>query len=205
MRAASALLTALVALAWISEARAQDSAVSRANDGWEKPLTLAMNLGLGTPTGFVGAEAQYDPVRYLGFAGGVGVNRVGPQLMAAVRPRLPLGNSVALSLSLGWSMGPHEQVDDPWFYVDGPGLPVFDRHWAPAHWINADAGVEVMSDRTWLRVYFGIARLLNVDDFTCTGDDIDVCKTGVWSEDPGGDYSPWQSYPFIGVQLGVMP
>jgi hypothetical protein len=193
----------LVALAAVSHATAQDPG-RRANDGWGKPLTLALNLGLGTPTGFVGAEAQYNPLRDLAFAGGVGVNAVGPQLMAAVRPRLPLGESVGLSLSLGWSMGPHEQVDDPWFYVDGPDSPVFDRHWALAHWLDMDAGVEVVSAATRLRVYLGIARLLDVADYTCTGDDIDVCETGVSSEEPG-DYSPWQSYPFIGVQLGVMP
>lgn len=198
-----ALLTMFAALAVVSKATAQDAA-SRVKSGWEKPLTLAMNLGLGTPTGFVGFEPQYDPIRYLGFAGGVGVSRGGPQLMAALRPRLPLGERAALSLSLGWSMGPHEQVNDNWFYIDGPGMPVFDRHWAPAHWLNMDGGVEVISGQGWLRVYFGITRLLNVADFTCTGDDIAACETGVWSED-SNDYSPWQSYPFIGVQLGVMP
>lgn len=201
--AVAAALSVLLTLVLVSKGRAQDSARG-ASDRWEKPFTLALNLGLGTPTGFVGAEAQYNPSRYLGFAAGVGVNRVGPQLMAALRPRLPLSETVALSLSVGWSMGPYKQVDDASFYIDGPYPPVFDRHWAPAHWINVDAGLEVMSGATWIRVYFGIARLLNVNDFTCTGDSLSVCETGVWSEEPT-DYSPSESYPFIGVQIGFMP
>jgi hypothetical protein len=133
---------------------------------------------------------------------GTGASSAGLQLMAALRPRLPISRHVALTLSAGWSMGPHKQVEDASFYIDGPTPPIFDRRWALAQWVNFDAGVEVRAPGGFaIRTYVGVARLLNVDDFTCTGPDAAVCEGRVPASD-GGTYDTTVWYPFFGLTLG---
>jgi hypothetical protein len=201
-RRSGILILLLVVCAPAREARAQAASAS-ANDPWELPFLLALNVGLGTPTGFIGAEGQWNPSRYFGLAAGAGTNADGLQVMIAMRPRFPLTDHVALTLSGSWSMGPEDQVEDNWFYIDGPAGPEFERHWAPAHWASADAGVEVRYPPVSARSYLGVSQLINVDDFGCTGEDIDACESSYYPDDDR-TYEPTETYPYLGVSIGVV-
>jgi hypothetical protein len=158
---------------------------------------LALNLGLGTPLGFGGVEAQYNPLRFLGIAAGVGGNSDSAQVMLALRPRFPLGRDVALTASVGWSTGPHRQLDGRLFVLFGPRK--FARAWDHAHWFNLDLGFELRpSDHFQIRTYFGITQLINVGAYRCSGDNIDLC------ENPTADYTPNHWYPYFGVAFALL-
>jgi hypothetical protein len=118
-------------------ARAQDSAAS-SHDPWASHFVLSLSAGLGTPTGLLGGEVQYNPLKYVGVAGGVGANTDGVQVMLAIRPRFPASSHLAFTAGAGWSMGRDDQVEEPLLYIDGPYPPTFVRHYDLAHWINWD-------------------------------------------------------------------
>ena len=56
----------------------------------DKPLTLNLVLGLGTPTGEIGATAEYSLTDLLAVGVGVGIGVGGPQLATSGRFRLAL-------------------------------------------------------------------------------------------------------------------
>jgi hypothetical protein len=177
------------------------SVVAQDHDAWAKPFLLAVDIGLGTPIGLAGLEAQFNPLRSLGFAAGVGTNDVGLQVMLALRPRYAVTSVVAFSGSVAWSIGPDRQSEQAFLGNDGPEhIPEFDRDWSHAQWINADVGVEVR-EVIQFRPYVGIARLLNVDDFRCSNasaEDLPVCKS------LSGEVAPWAVYPYVGFSVGVV-
>ena len=186
----------LIACAIASHAHAHDGA-NVAPDVWDKRYQIAINAGFGTPIGFLGAEAQLNASRYFGIAVGAGASGDGPQVMFGVRPRIPLTDYLAVSLSGSWSIGPHTQEQNYLLGNDGPEeLPEFGRSWALAQWANLDLGVEAR-DVVQLRAYVGLADLLNPRAFSCSGEDLVECE----AKSP--DYEPTDVYPYIGLALGA--
>jgi hypothetical protein len=135
-----------------------------------RPVTLEARFGLGAPTGLLGLAVTYSPLPAFGFDCGAGTNTLGLQLACSVRGRLVLSSrersfgldwARALTLSSGFSGGRY--VDSHFFEqltaVDGP-RPA-ELHFARAYWWNADLGAEWRDGAFVLRVFVGVALLLN--------------------------------------------
>lgn len=177
----------------VSSARAQSVA-----DPWEKPFAVEGQVGVGTPLGFVGAQAEYAPFPWLGLSGGIGLSDDGLQIAMMPRLRVPLG-SVALALGLGMSAGAEEQRA-----CEGPGGlcldmdyegPEYDRTWNLGVFGNAEVAMEVRARSGFVfRTSLGMALLLNAGDYDCRGPDADTCIKD------DSDVAVW--FPYLGVSFG---
>jgi hypothetical protein len=140
-----------------------------------RPLTLEARLGLGAPTGLLGLAVTYSPLPAFGFDCGAGTNTLGLQLACSVHGRLVLSSreetfgldwARALTLSSGFSSGRY--VDFHSFEnltaVDGPNPA--ELHFARAYWWNTDLGAEWRDGAFVMRVFVGVALLLNPNAYT---------------------------------------
>lgn len=64
---------------------------------------------LGGRLGMVGMALNYAPIQNLAFEAGVGMGGFGPQLGAAIKPKLVIGEGIALELSAGYSYGDYKE------------------------------------------------------------------------------------------------
>jgi len=100
--------TALVVLASVVGAAGE---VSAADTGVyeSKPTALYVQLGLGTPLGELGLEAEQTLTSHLAVAAGAGWGAGGPQGAAMARLRLG-GDRAKLVIGAGLSGGPYEWI-----------------------------------------------------------------------------------------------
>jgi hypothetical protein len=105
----------------------------------DKPLTVNFVLGFATPTGEIGATAEYNFANWFAAGAGVGTNSIGTQLAAFGRFRLATyqGPGVAHGLDLvaAFSTGQYE-----WPIANGDS-----GYWKErAYWIQAGLDYEVL-------------------------------------------------------------
>lgn len=124
------------------------------NDGYKnRPFAIELQgAPFGGPLGIFGVALNYAPIQNLSFEAGVGVGGFGPQVGAAVRPKLIIGEDVALEFSVGYSFGDYKQIG-----MTGAGY-LFRN----CSWINADIGFEWRAPgHILLRPFFGFSKLVN--------------------------------------------
>jgi hypothetical protein len=141
----------------------------------ERPFSVNVAAGFGTPVGLGGAIVEYSPLPVLGLGVGLGTNLEGPQLTALLRLR-PLhwetrNNAFAISLAVAVSEGPYSSNDDlsNATLVDGSS----DRYaWLDhAVWLQPDLQFEYAS-RSGFRLAvsgLGFGFLMNGDSARCRG------------------------------------
>jgi hypothetical protein len=140
-----------------------------------RAVTVEARFGLGAPTGVLGLAVTYSPLPALGFDCGAGTNTAGLQVACSLQGRLVLGSrerslgrrwARALTLSSGFSAGRY--TASHWFEaltaVDGPGPAELD--FARAYWWNTDVGAEWRDGAFVLRMFVGVAVLLNPHAYT---------------------------------------
>jgi hypothetical protein len=149
-------------------------------DRWEaRPFSLAGQLGLASPGGLFGVEAEYALQRWLVLGGGAGptllgdANGWGFQGGAWLAPRLAL-TSVAFGVDLGASAGPYATQA----FLDEHG------DWSrydTAGWFNAAARFQYLSQSGFsFRAFLGAATLLNPNSGWCgTGTEDTQCRRKV--------------------------
>jgi hypothetical protein len=133
-------------------------------------LGVQLPLGIGMPTGLLGAVLDWTPIPALSIEGGIGVDRSfgilgdsgGFQWSIMPRLRLVPVPGVGLSVGLGVSGGSYEWCDSCPF-ENG------DRwDWKQALWLNAEFGAEYRwMNGMGLRAVVGAASLMNSADVSC--------------------------------------
>jgi hypothetical protein len=92
----------LLGVLWTAPARAAEVELSNFE---HRPFAVYAQLGLGTPLGWGGVEAEATLFRYLALSGGVGAGFSGPQVAFMPRLRLPFERRAAFTLGAGVSYG----------------------------------------------------------------------------------------------------
>lgn len=177
-----ALLSLIVARVSLADTTtvARKSRASRESAWARKPLALEARFGIATPIGAAGVGIDYSPLEFLGLECGVGTNFVGPEVGCGARLRLSMPSGTrALYLGASGSLGPHEQTEDTRYGalavlhapMSAMGHSSYSASYevALAKWADVELGYESRSrEALVLRVYAGVASLLNADDAIAT-------------------------------------
>jgi hypothetical protein len=134
-------------------------------------LGLEIPLGLGMPTGLLGAALDWTPRPWFSLEAGGGYDRSfgllgdgAEGVQWSLMPRLRLfKKGFGLSLGVGVSGGRYQWCDScPWENGDR-------WDWSQAIWVNVEGAVEYRwQSGMGLRLVFGGADLTNPDDVTCS-------------------------------------
>jgi hypothetical protein len=153
-----------------------------------RPLAVEAQFApVGGPIGPAGIAADYALLPELSLSGGAGVGIAGVQLGAAVRPRIPVSQVVALELTAGYSHGDYTH-----YITLGAGGGGNLEKFTGASWINGDVGVQA---RFWsgvtLRFFVGVSKLVacNKAEHIYDGPET-VIPRERW---------PWLSYGGVGI------
>jgi hypothetical protein len=134
---------------------------------WERRrLSYAVQIGIQSPGGFLGVEAEYAPLRWLAIGGGAGPAVMGdlkPGVQAGlwVAPRCALASS-AFGADVGMSAGPYRQhsfMDEhgPW------------KRYDVAVWFNVAARYQYLAAGGFsFRAFLGVATLTNAPQGECS-------------------------------------
>lgn len=155
-------------------------------------LNVSMPIGLAMPLGFVGIEVTVDPLTWLSVSGGVGIaNFEEPAPSQSVMVRVRPLDKVPLFVGAGPSRSQFTIVTNKLFFEPSART----MHWQGVlWWANAEAGIEVpprASRRFLMRLFVGVGRKINPDDFRCT-----------WGCVPGDRPPGRDVLPYLGLALG---
>ena len=128
-------------------------------------------LGMGTPTGWLGAEIFVAPIRPLVLHAGGGAGSQGFQLAAGTRFRMPLQKLDTFDMGASWSSGAFAGVPSTSFPIPeiGSANPL-TFYWKRAHFLNFDVSHEAHFDRWALRSFFGIGYVIDGNDAISTNE-----------------------------------
>ena len=109
-------------------------------------------LGAMTPIGLAGVELRYRMATAIEVHGGVGSGNKSVQVDAGVRARIPVQQRGAMLFGLGASTGA---------FATGPTSSSSSYFIPRAYSLNAEFGLETMSDHVGMRFFCGVSGLLN--------------------------------------------
>lgn len=126
-------------------------------------LRAEATVGVGTPVGWLGAEALVAPVDLLTLHGGAGFGSQGVQLTAGARARVhtfPDASLVALGAS--WSTGAYAGVPSTvWPMPEMGSSHPRVYYWDQAHFVNGDVSLEL---KHAFRTFLGLGFVVNPHD-----------------------------------------
>jgi len=158
---------------------------SNRNEPW---VSVSATFGIATPLGEAGLELDAHLTDWLSVSAGVGLGASGPQLAAMPRLSMPINKAARVYFGVGASEGRYTWNE---LTFDEPAKKSWDR----AYWLNGELGFERrMADGTsaWTtRVFAGVGKVLNDQDFTCNDEHCMV--------DHQGDGA---SQKYVGMSIG---
>jgi hypothetical protein len=156
--------------------------IAASQTAWEqRPLSLTLHMGVGTPLGGLGVEVEHSVTRNLALHGGVGMGRGGAQVAAGARFRHNASRTLSMGFGVGVSGGDYHELS---FHAPG-------YEWKDTIWINAEVFVEKRVGPLALRAYAGWSNAVS------HGECVDT-------EDGGPCSSTYEipNYPHVGVAIG---
>lgn len=134
---------------------------------WDRPLSIALVTGLGTPNGLAGATLDVTPIRYLTLGGGGGMAIDGLQQEGHARLRIPIGAG-AVTLGGGVSTGPYLNHGGKALCSIAYEGVCWHRRWERAWWKNVDVAFEMRTrDGFELRTFLGVAGQVDTPETEC--------------------------------------
>jgi len=120
------------------------------------PVAIEAQLApIGSPIGVFGAAADVALIPQLSLSAGMGLGAAGPQLAAAVRPRIPVTPEAALEFTAGYSRGNYTPIK---ISMGGEGQ---SESFVDGSWVNADVGFQVRFESgTTFRLFGGASKLV---------------------------------------------
>lgn len=162
-RSAAACTVVLASIATPAAAQTSPStaptSVSAPRRTWdERRWGVELQLGLGTPTGLLGAVVDATPLPWWTISAGIGEGGGGPQFALGTRFRVP--GQTTFYAGLGMSAG---RFCVPGNHEHLPGDCDADATlWNPALWVNGEIGLESVGDGGFVfRAFLGAQKLLN--------------------------------------------
>jgi hypothetical protein len=166
MRASQVTLLAVLAIGTTSSANAAEEENSRLKT-MRSPVAAEGSAGIGTPLGWLGAEAVFRISSFTDFHGGIGLGTEGIQVGAGIRALAPLSRYSALTFGGAWSSGSFVAVAPQPALL---GLPEMNkqsppmRYFGRAHFVNLDVGVETSASSYRVRPFIGLGMVVNPGD-----------------------------------------
>lgn len=160
----------LVLSGFAAPAAAGDNAATDTREAAPSSYVLRLEpaLGIGAPTGWLGAAAVVHPTTHFALHAGAGLGSQGVQVAAGGRVRFATAQRDYVAVGIGWSMGPFAGVaseTSPWFPDFGRRRPT-TLVWERAHFANLDVSLEHEFTRVAVRPFFGFGFVVNGDDAT---------------------------------------
>lgn len=119
-------------------------------------LRAEVTAGIGTPVGWLGAEALVAPIELLTLHGGAGLGSQGVQFTAGSRFRVhTFPDASRVALGAAWSTGAYAGVPTSTWPMPEMGTAhprVF--YWDQAHFVNGDVSLEMRAIRTFMGLGF---------------------------------------------------
>lgn len=158
---------------------------------YSRMLAVAVNGGLDTPLGVIGAEIEFAPIEWLNIYAGGGVSRSGARVGGGVSFRAPLHSS-AFGFQLGLAGGPMDWDS----HAEGAENLTQHRYWEFALFAHAGMTYEYRWDEgIFGRIGIGAEALIAGDVTACAGPGTAACSP----EDTAGLAVPFRAWASLTV------
>ena len=183
-------LPALLMISLISEIAMAEEPLAPGDRYRKWPVAIeAQGAPIGGPIGHLGLAADVALIPQLSLTAGAGFGSAGPQMAAAIRPRIPITPQFALELTAGYSHGDYTRATRLDISGGGPGG---SERFLGGSWVNVDVGFQTRLEfGATVRFFLGMSKLV-------------ACRV---AEHTDGMVSPvptdrWPLLPYGGVAVG---